>query len=721
MVDDEIIREFLVESHEGLDRLDDELVALEASPRDSHRIASVFRTIHTIKGVSGFLGFTRLESLTHAGESLLSQLRDAALILDGMIVRELLSLVDRIREILKVVENTGSEPDRSHADLEQRLLHLAKGERIESAPFPTVVAVAEILPAEEIAAPQIDTPTTDVPAVTEAPPTSEGSSVADSFVRIDVTLLDTLMNLVGELVLSRNQIVQAGANVDETTFAAAAQRLDHITSELQEHVMKTRMQPIGTLWAKLPRIVRDLAASCHKHVHVEMFGKETELDRTLIEAIKDPLTHIVRNAVDHGLEGPDVRVAAGKPRTGTLALRAYHEGGQVNIEISDDGAGLNIDRIRAKAVERGLVTAERAALMSEREAGKLIFLPGFSTAGQVTNVSGRGVGMDVVLTNVERVGGTVDVSSTRGVGTTIKIRIPLTLAIVPALVIESSHERYAIPQANLVELVRIEPESGTSIEYIQGAPVYRLRGQLLPLVDLANVLGDTTKVIAADRTHSVVILAADDRSFGLVVDEVGDTEEIVVKPLGRELETVSIYAGATIMGDGRVALILDVLGLAEHAGVISRSRTQQQQVDRTAADDGAAMGDAKQALLLFGARVDETLAIPLSAVSRLEEMPTTAIERTGGRSVVQYRGQLLPLVDLRKGENVDPTLQIIVHTHGSRSVGFVVTSILDVVEEAIDVDATTRSAIVHGRATEVLDVSRLIRDHVPSFFEGAES
>jgi len=336
-------------------------------------------------------------------------------------------------------------------------------------------------------------------------------------------------------------------------------------------------------------------------------------------------------------------------------------------------------------------------------------------------VSGRGVGMDVVLTNVERAGGTVDVSSTRGAGTTIKIRIPLTLAIVPALVIESATERYAIPQANLVELVRIEPEhAATSIEYIQGAPVYRLRGQLLPLVDLASVLGGSTGRIASDRAHNVVVVAADDRSFGLVVDEVGDTEEIVVKPLGKELETASLYAGATIMGDGRVALILDVLGLAEHVGVISRSRTRQEHVGRTETGDDTTRGDAKQALLLFGARADETMAIPLSAVSRLEEIPRAAIERAGGRAVVQYRGHLLPLVDLR-GDDSDPTVQIIVHTRGSRSVGLVVTRILDVVEEAISIDSATHGAIVQGRATEVLDMSRIIREHVPGFFEGVEA
>ena len=402
------------------------------------------------------------------------------------------------------------------------------------------------------------------------------------------------MNLVGELVLARNQILQFTATQTDTGFIGASQRLNLVTSELQEGVMKTRMQPIGNLWTKFPRIIRDLSAQCGREVRLEMEGKDTELDKTIIEAIKDPLTHIVRNSVDHGIESPADRIARGKSPQGHLMLRAFHEGGQINIEIADDGAGIDPDRVRQKAVSRGIMTAEQAARLNDHEAVKLVFLPGFSTAEKVSNISGRGVGMDVVRTNIERIGGTVDIQSRIGLGTTLRIKIPLTLAIIPALIVNAGRERFAIPQAALVELVRLEAaQAKERLEHVGGATFYRLRGNLLPVITLHRELrveGGTS-----DGVVSIVVLNADGRQFGLIVDAISDTEEIVVKPLGKQLKRVNVFAGATIMGDGRVALILDVVGLAQQARVITAMRdrslsgTGGQESEHEAKRDGSAL------------------------------------------------------------------------------------------------------------------------------------
>ena len=413
-----------------------------------------------------------------------------------------------------------------------------------------------------------------------------GGSVADSSLRVDVTLLDTLMRLVGELVLTRNQIVAVAAAQGESAMIRSSQRLNLLVSELQAGVMKTRMQPIDTLWSKLPRLVRDLSVACGREVSLELEGRDTELDKTILEAIKDPLTHVVRNAIDHGIEAPDVRLAAGKPAEGTLALRAFHEGGQVNIEISDDGAGVDPSKVAAKALERGLITADQLSTMTAGEIVNLIFVPGFSTAAKVTNVSGRGVGMDVVRTNIERIGGTVDVSSEAGVGTTLNIKIPLTLAIIPALTVECAGERYAVPQVSLDELLCLEGEQArTGVEYLSGAPVFRLRGSLVPLVWLDHVL-DLTDAPHVDESVFILVLKAEGRRFGLVVDRVLNTEEIVVKPLSRQLKGIGTYAGATILGDGRVALILDVRALARRAHVVREGDSGAGREKRSAAMAG---------------------------------------------------------------------------------------------------------------------------------------
>ncbi|HEY6925789.1 MAG TPA: chemotaxis protein CheA, partial [Steroidobacteraceae bacterium] len=613
MIEDEATREFLVESHEGLDQLDREFVALETDPAQQQRVATIFRIVHTIKGTAGFLGFTRLEAVTHAGESLLVRLRDGSLTLTSQITSALLALVDAVRGSLRAIESDGREPQDTHAELIARFELLREGGIVSgSAPMavpPTALAPVSHSPRQEPPAETVAldcaSPATVEAATCVAPedagtsertvsqesgapgarepeqllragsakdtsPAAEppAASIAETNIRVDVKLLEELMNLVGELVLARNQILQCGAQVEDNAFVGASQRLNLITTELQERVMQTRMQPIGSVWSKLPRVVRDLAVACGKQVRVEMHGKETELDRTILEAIKDPLTHIVRNAVDHGIESPSVRAEKNKGKTGTLMMRAYHESGQVIVEISDDGRGLDIVAIKAKALERGLASNEQLESMTEHELFQLVFLPGFSTAHTVTNVSGRGVGMDVVKTNIERIGGTVDLSSIPGQGTTLRVRIPLTLAIVPALVVVSGKHRFAIPQANLLELVRLEGEAArTGIESVHGTPVHRLRGRLLPLVMLSHVLSGAPAMRHGDESWSnsattkeailnIVVLQTGTGHLGLVVDEVRDTEEIVVKPLHPALRPLTIYSGATVLGDGRAALIL---------------------------------------------------------------------------------------------------------------------------------------------------------------------
>jgi two-component system chemotaxis sensor kinase CheA len=815
MSQSEIVKDFLVESYENLDRLDRDLVGLEKNPKDTDALAGVFRTIHTIKGTCGFLGFSKLEKVAHVGESLLTRLRDGELTLNPERTTALLGMVDAVRQMLKEIELTGQDGEIDYPELREKLSQLQSPVAGDAGAVPAAdqrpssptADLSKTNVKEKMVGPTAAPPTQLVSAVAEAPPStplqvpiassktaedparkpirerigdllvergavqpadlalalreqekgdhrrvgeilvalglakqedvqaaqqtleSRLRDTAPETIRVGVNLLDKLMTLVGELVLARNQLLQIANTVEDAGLQAVSQRMNLIATELQEEVMKTRMQPIGNIWAQFPRTVRDVALGCGKEVEIEMEGKETELDKTIIEAIKDPLTHLVRNSVDHGIELPEVRVQAGKSRKGRLILRAFHEGGQVNIEISDDGAGLSGERIRKKALERGLVTAEQVARMTEREIFNLIFLAGFSTAEKITNVSGRGVGMDVVKTNVEKIGGLVDLHSTLGRGTTVRVKIPLTLAIIPALVVTCAGERYAIPQVNLLELVRLESEEArTSIEMVHGVPVYRLRGRLLPLVYLSSELKLATdnNPATADDAVNIVVLQADDRQFGLVVDQINDTEEIVVKPLRKQLKTVKTFAGSSIMGDGKVALILDVLGLAQRANVVGETRDRA--VSEKSADSTSASRE-KQTFLLFAGLGDSRMAIPLNTLARLEEFPVSQVEMSGKEWVTQYRGQILPLIRLAvvleerrnrlrslqapPAANAAP-LQVLVMNHEGRSFGLVVERILDIVEALADVKSkATRPAVLYSvligeRVTEMLDIPAVL-------------
>jgi two-component system, chemotaxis family, sensor kinase CheA len=715
---EDIVEEFLVESHENLDQLDRDLVELERQPDSRDLLSSVFRTLHTIKGTSGFLAFGTLESVTHVGESLLSRLRDGELTLDPQMTTVMLEMVDAVRTLLADIERTGTEGERDYADLVARLNAILSGETPAFAEAPAGAAGAA-LPAPEV-------PT--VPAVLFDEPDEPASdeprrSLADSTIRVDVGLLDSLMNLVGELVLTRNQMLQRAAEHEDVELQRTTHRLNLIAGELQEGVMKTRMQPIDHVWSKLPRVVRDLSVLLGKDVQLRMEGSDTELDKTILEAVRDPLTHLVRNAVDHGVEAAADRLAAGKPATGTLVLRAFHEGGQVNIEIADDGAGIDPARLRLKAVDRAMLSADAAARLSDHEAVQLVFAPGFSTAAAVTNVSGRGVGMDVVKTNIERIGGTIDLASAPGAGTTVRIRIPLTLAIIPALVVSSAGNRYALPQVNLLELVRLDPHGGgPGIEWVHGAPVHRLRGRLLPLVHLREQLG--LEPLEQGATY-IAVLDADGRQYGLVVDEIRNTEEIVVKPLGKQLRGIPLYAGATIMGDGQVALILDATALARKAGM-----TTAELGSGPAEAETAQSGNQRLALLVVALGDGRRAGLDLASVDRLEEIAADRVEHIGHQEVVQYRGEILPLLRLdhalsgRAAEQPE-TLQVVVCRSAGRRVGVVVREILDIVDEEV----TTRthleagghggSAVVAGVVTELVDLDRTVGAHAPALLVSA--
>ena len=764
----EIVGEFLMESHENLDQIDRDLVALEQEPGSRDLISRIFRAIHTIKGTSGFLAFSRLETLAHAGESLLSRLRDGVQPVTPTTITTLLATIDGVRSLLEAIEQDGNEgevdvesiitavhaqmnasepaapaepaataePAEAPQPLDEMAVRPApepvEGQRkplgeilVESgaaAPSDVGSALQQQLEGDErkLGAILLEEGKAAPAAVNEALQSQAPKrSVADSAIRVDVDLLDGLMNLVGELVLARNQLVRGVMETGDSGLVRSAQRLGMITSELQEGIMKTRMQPIEHIWSKLPRVIRDLSQSLGKKVELVMEGKETELDRSLLEAVKDPLTHLVRNAVDHGIEETEKRIAAGKSPEGTLTLRAYHEGGHVAVDVADDGAGMDVNRIAEKAVEKGLLRAEQVATMDKREIMAMVFQPGFSTAAKVTNVSGRGVGMDVVKTNIERIGGAVSVDSTLGQGTVWRLTIPLTLAIIQALTVDCGDQRYVVPQVAVLELVFIDGQS-TKIEYASGAPVYRLRGKLLPLVRLDRTLGLD---VGGDQGVYIMVLHADGRRFGLVVDRVLNTEEVVVKALNSRFKDIGLYAGATILGDGKVGLILDVSSLARRSHLTAES-DRENLVGTSRATTGPGNGER----LLVTAVGERRVAIPLDAVTRLEEFPRDRIEHAGSREVVQYRGQILPLVRLshllgayseaEEGE----TVSVVVYSEGARSVALVVDRIVDIAENSTtarreaEEDGLVGTAVIQQRVTELLDVRRAILAADPNFY-----
>ncbi len=762
---DDLLSEFLTETSESLSVLDVELVKLEQNPEPSI-LQNIFRLVHTIKGTCGFLGLPRLEHVAHAGENVLGKIRDGELEVTPDAVTLILGAIDRIKAILSHLEQNECEPEGDDGDLIARLNAMADGGAPKPPPPPmpefepvaakTAKAPEPEIPAEPEAPAEThdetpdtqaaaesheeehhDEPAPSVPATTSAPPAvrpqsapaapsgltdaPKESAVAAQTIRVNVELLENLMTLVSELVLTRNQLLQMVRGRDDSEFTAPLQRLSHITTDLQEGVMKTRMQPIGNAWAKLPRIVRDLSVEMHKKIDLQMLGAETELDRQVLELIKDPLTHMVRNSADHGLEGPEERKLAGKPEVGKIVLNAYHEGGHIIIEISDDGRGLNVDRIKAKAIQNGLASESELESMTPQQIHQFIFKAGFSTAEKVTSVSGRGVGMDVVRTNIERIGGTVELKSQPGKGSTFVIKIPLTLAIVSALIVECASERFAIPQISVLELVRVTPSSENGIEMINNAPVLRLRDRLLPLVSLQKLLrlagsGDNER-----QETFIVVTQVGTYTFGIIVDRVFDTEEIVVKPVAPILRHITMFSGNTILGDGSVIMILDPNGIAGstgESGMMAGAQTAETHLAREG------HGDAKTSLLVFRGGGDDLKAVPLALVARLEEIDVKDVEYSHGKPMVQYRGHLMPLIGVDGSLSLreEGRQPVLVFSDREHTMGLVVDEIVDIVEDRLKVELSTDTpgvigtAVIAGRATTIIDAGSYLLEAFGDWF-----
>src|ERR1700692_1598589 len=683
---DDLLREFLTETSESLDTVDNQLVRFEQDPNNAKILDNIFRLVHTIKGTCGFLGLPRLEALAHAGETLMGKFRDGMPV-TAEAVTLILSSIDRIKEILGGLEATEAEPQGTDQDLIV-LLHqmVERGMEAMSAPIAPapelpVVSAPPVQPANaqgmltlqvleralrpgEVSLDELERAFRETEAEVVTPPSAptvaappapepehpraaspkgpkavakktvveveatDGDRVANQSIRVNVDTLEHLMTMVSELVLTRNQLLEISRRNDDTEFKVPLQRLSNVTAELQEGVMKTRMQPIGNAWQKLPRIVRDLSGELHKQIELEMHGADTELDRQVLDLIKDPLTHMVRNSADHWLETPAARLAAGKPEQGTIRLSAYHEGGHIIICIADNGRGLNTERIKAKAVSNGLVTEADLEKMTEAQIHKFIFAPGFSTAAAVTSVSGRGVGMDVVRTNIDQIGGTIDVKSVVGEGSSVTIKIPLTLAIVSALIVEAAGDRFAIPQRAGVELLRARANSEHRIERIKDTAVLRLRNKLLPLMHLKKLLKTAAGSSSDPENGFIVVTQVGSQTFGIVVDGVFHTEEIVVKPMSTKLRHIEMFSGNTILGDGAVIMIIDPNGIAKALGA---SGAASHEISDENAASRASAADQLTSLLVFRAGSAQPKAVPLGLVTRLEEIAADKIELSNGR------------------------------------------------------------------------------------------
>jgi two-component system chemotaxis sensor kinase CheA len=822
--DDEILQGFIEESLEHLADIENDLLAIEedGADIDEELVNKVFRAAHSIKGGAGFMGLTVIQDLSHVMENVLGLIRSRKLVPTPEIINVLLQASDKLNTMIEDVSNSNEYDIEEHliplnaiynGDLPQEPAGAAPAEAEpgparetaeevaveetttgtevpeqvetpETGPEPVRAAEPEVTPPEPTPAPA-PKPKAAEPAKPPAAPKKTAAKVkVDTSIRVHVSLLDSLMTLAGELVLSRNQLLQTISSDDVRNAESVGQRIDLITSELQEAIMLTRMQPIGNVFGKFPRVVRDLSSKLHKEIDLTIVGKDVELDKTIIESINDPLTHLVRNSVDHGIELPEDRVKVGKPAKGLVILKAYHAAGQVVIEISDDGKGLDGEVLAEAAINKGLITPEQAQLMSEKEKVNLILLPGFSTAKEVTDVSGRGVGMDVVKTNLDQLGGQVEIISEVGQGTTISIKLPLTLAIIPCQIIMTGGERYAIPQVNLEELLRIPANQVKDrIERVGNAEVVRLRGNLLPLIRLADVLtidrtyyDQENDAFKADRRErisdrrgketfltpeqaalqakevavegertindrrytassalNIVVVSNGSMKYGLIVDKLQDSEEIVIKPLGKHLQTCKGYAGATIMGDGRIALILDVANLAIMADLTSMDGSDRASEVAQAAEKLVKAQKDKQALLTFRSSEAEQFAVPLNQVERIEKINRSDIEQLGGKRVMQYRGGSLSLIAIDDVAMVQPIadnddLLVIVFNIAKQLVGLLAIGPIDAIELSVSIDDVTLkqpgvmgSTIIEGQTTMLIDIFEIVGTLFPEWFEDQES
>ncbi len=745
--DPALLAEFVAESREHLADVEGQFLEIEAAGEkiNVELVNTVFRAIHSIKGAAGFMGLNTINRLAHSLENVLGQMRTAELVPTSFIIDVMLRASDALAGLINDTDRS-NDVDVSHhiVALDQIYKQGLLGQALESSSSsfdgiaveseqdtPSAVDLSDNTVAEPAA------PTAGHMQVSfaenEAPKRSiQPATPSESSIRVPVGVLDSLMNLAGELVLGRNQLLQTIGTEDYQGVQTVAARLDQVTSELQGAIMKTRMQPIGNVFSKFSRVVRDLSAKLGKQCDIVMEGKEVEVDKTIIEAIGDPLTHLVRNSVDHGVEKPSVRVAAGKNAVGTITLRAYHQAGKVRIDIVDDGGGIDARKLKQKAIDKGVITAEAAAEMTEREAVRLIFHPGFSTAEQVSDVSGRGVGMDVVRTNIEKIGGNVDVDSKVDSGTSIQITLPLTLAIIPSMLVRCQNERFAVPQVNVVELVRVRASEMTKrICTVNGAQVLRLRGSLLPLIDLEVALeiraeGGAARL--ADEARHIIVVESGQSRYGLVVDEIDDSEEIVVKPLGRDLKSCSCLAGATILGDGHVAPILDVSGIAAHCQLrtTGESATERQEKEADSETD-------RQSFLLFSNRPDERFALPMGLIARIERVRAGEIACVGGQDLLQYSDSTITILSVEHLIEAQPRIPsdyvyvIVFNIHG-RDIGLIAPELNDIKEVSIEIDGGTfrapgvaGSMVVEERTIRLLDLYELVSIAHPEWFANSRT
>ncbi|MPZ56203.1 MAG: response regulator [Rhizobiales bacterium] len=712
---DDLLREFLTETNESLHVIDVELVRFEQDPNNAEILDNIFRLVHTIKGTCGFLGLQRLESLAHSAETLMGQFR-AGRTVTGEAVTLILTAIDRIKALLDALEAEQHEPDGADHDVIAALEILSSAAELPAAtqmapsPFETASAAATPKTQEhEEASPA---------AMRRAEPAANGESerpdrIAGQSIRVSVDTLDHLMTMVSELVLTRNQLLEIARRNPDTEFKQPLQRLSNVTAELQEGVMKTRMQPIGSAWHKLPRIVRDLATDLGRRIHLELSGAETELDRQVLDLIKDPLIHMVRNCAAHGIEAPQERLAAGKLEHGLIRLTAHHQAGHIIIEIIDDGRGLDTDRIRQQVIARGLAVEAEVEKMSEARLHRFIFSPGFTTAPKVTSIAGRGVGMDVARANIDMIGGTIDVRSRCGEGTTFTIKIPLTMAVVSALIVEAGGDRFAIPQLAVVELVRVRAGSEHRIDWLKDTPVLRLRNKLLPLVHLKKLLAIDPNPEIDVESGFIVVIQIGNETFGIVVDGVFQTEEIVVKPMSPNLRHITMLSGNTILGDGSVIMIIDPHGIAQAIGTATVARTPH---GAEAADETLAAEEQTTPMLLFRAGSMQQKAVPLSLITRLEVIDARSMEKSNGNHLLQYRGQLMPLVPVNKTVRIrnEGSQPLVVFSDEEQSMGLLVDDIIDIVDDPLAIEVTSDrpgvlgSAVIKGQATEVIDISHFL-------------
>ncbi len=756
-MDEDLLADFIVEASEHLSDIENQFLSIEESGDqvDVDLVNEIFRGVHSIKGCAGFLGLKRVNELAHSLENVLNKLRNLELTPDSPMVDTMLNAADMLRSMIGDVhayadtdisehttalnaitdgvppeEAPEAQPEQSQAagpeTAEQAAEELA-AEDPELQPTPverTTEDAAQAEPAE--ASPQASEPTASAPKPASKPvPAVKDSRSADANIRVSLGLLDRLMNLAGELVLSRNQLMQAVSNNERDGLDAVAARLDQVTSELQESIVQTRMQQIATVFNRFPRIVRDLSGQLGKHCDLVIEGREVEIDKTIIEAIGDPLTHLIRNSVDHGVEPPETRTAHGKPETGTINLRASYQAGKVRIEIEDDGGGIDPEKLKSKAVAKGVLSPEQADQLNDRDAVRLIFHPGFSTAEKVTDVSGRGVGMDVVRTNITKLGGTVDVESVVGSGSNIVITLPLTLAIIPSLIVYGGGERYAIPQVNISELVRVRAnEVDKRIGRVKDAEVLRLRGKLLPLIHLEKAMGKRpSDASSAEQAINVIVVETGQAEFGLIVDSLQDSEEIVVKPLGRHLQSIECLSGATILGDGHVALILDIAGIAAQQSI-----RRHESLNDTQDDSVADRRLETQPVLLFTNNPQEHFALSMEVVARIERVRPDQVDSIGGQELLQYRDTTVPLIRLENyisaaaSESGD-RLYVVVFRVGGHELGLIVPRVQDIREVSTDVDTTTfreegviGSFLVDKQPVRLLNMFELAKVAHPAWF-----